>query len=55
MVKKLQQGTQWENISQSWRTAWLGQEMSKLIRQIDYIIPTHVRRMGNVAADNLEN
>ena len=32
IVKQLQQGTQAKKISRSWRTAWLVQEISKLIR-----------------------
>lgn len=34
MVKKLQQGTQWENINERWRTTCLVQEISKIIRKI---------------------
>lgn len=55
IVKKLQQGSQWEKISRSWRTASLVQEISKLTRQIDYILPKHVRRKGNATVDNLAN
>ena len=31
------------------------QEIGKLTKQIDCILPTHIRRKGNVASDNLEN
>lgn len=30
-------------------------EIGNLIQKIDYIVPTHVRRSGNVAEDNLSN
>lgn len=55
MVKKIQQGTTWEKISQIWRTTQLVKEIRNLIRRIDYIVPTHVRRLGNMAVDNLSN
>ena len=42
IVKKLQQGTQWDKLIQSWRTIQLVQEIGHLIQEIDYIIPTHV-------------
>ena len=55
MLRKLQQWTQWEKISKSWRKTTLIQQIGSLIKQIQYLIPSHVRRTGNVAADYLAN
>lgn len=55
ILQKLQQGTQWEKISQSWRTAALIEELSQLVKHIQYLIPHHIRRKGNSAADYLAN
>ena len=43
IFNKLQQGTQWEKISKSWRTSRLIEEIVHLLRQIGYAIPNHVR------------
>ena len=55
ILQKLQQGTQWEKISQSWRTAAIIEELSQLVKRIQYLIPHHIRRKGNAAADYLAN
>ena len=55
VLQKLQKGTPWEKISQSWRTAGLIEEISQLVKRIQYLIPRHVRRKGNIAADYLPN
>ena len=55
ILQKLQQGSHWDKISQSWCTARLIQEIGQLLRQIGYVIPKHVRRGGNEAADCLAN
>ena len=51
ILKKLQQGSNWEKISKSWRTARLIEEIGNLIRQIGYVIPTDVLREGNKVAN----
>jgi len=53
--KKLNQGSQWENISKSWRNSRLIQDINELIQDFEYIIPTHSRRNGNKVADFLAN
>ena len=55
VLKKLQQGSPWEKISRSWRTTNLIREIGSLIRDIQYLIPLHVRQIGNEAADYLAN
>ena len=55
ILKKLQKGRPWEKISQSWRTTSLIEEISHLVKRIEYIIPSHVLRKGNKAADYMEN
>ena len=55
VLQKLQQGTPWEKISQSWRTTALIEEVSQLVKHIQYLIPSHIRRKGNAAADYLAN
>ena len=55
IIKKLLQGTNWESITKSWRTGRLIQEIQQELKQIDYIIPVHVRHQGNKAADYLAN
>lgn len=51
VLQKLQQGTPWKKISKSWRTATLIKEVSHLVQQIQYMIPSHIKRKGNAAAD----
>ena len=53
ILRKLQQGLAWEKISKSQRTTNLIQEISLLIKEIQYLIPMHVRRKGNDVADYL--
>ena len=55
ILRKLQQGTPWEKITQSWRTTTLIQEVSQLMKQIQYLLPGHIRRKGNTVADYLAN
>jgi len=55
IIQKLQQGTPWEKITQSWRTAALIEEVSQLLKQVQYLIPSHIKRKGNEAADFLAN
>ena len=55
ILQKLQQGTPWEKISQSWRTAALIEEVRKLLNQIQCLLPSHIQRKGNGAADYLAN
>ena len=55
VIQKLQHRTPWEKISQSWRTATLIEEVRKLLKQIQYLFPSHIKRKGNAAADYLVN
>ena len=55
VIQKLQQGTPWEKITQSWRTTALMEEVSKLLKKVHYILPSHIKRKGNAAADFLAN
>jgi len=55
MLRKLSNGKNWEQISTSWRTIGIVQELADLIRRIDYKIFNHVKRKGNQAADFLAN
>jgi len=54
-IKKLHQATHWEKISKIWRIARLVQEIGDLILDIAYLIPVHVRHLGNVATNFLAN
>lgn len=55
ILKKLNNGKNWERITTSWRTARIIQEIAELIKRIDYKTFYHVRRNGNRAADFLAN
>ena len=55
ILKKLKQGTQWDKINKSWRTSRKIQEIGQLLHQRGYVIPKHVRRESNEAADYLAN
>ena len=55
VLHKLKQGTPWEKISHSWCTTGLIQEISHLMKQIQYMIPNHIKRKGNAVADYLAN
>lgn len=55
MLRKLNNRKNWEQISTSWRTARIVQELEDLIRRIDYKIFNHVKRKWNQAADFLAN
>lgn len=55
MLRKLNNGENWEQIVVSWRIAEIVQELAELIGRIDYKILNHVRRKGNRAAYFLAN
>lgn len=55
VLQKLQQGTPWDKIRKSWRTARLIQQIGQIIPEISYVMPMHVRRGGNEAVDYLAN
>jgi len=55
MLRKLNNGKNWEQIANSWRTAGIVQELEDLIRRIDYKFFNHVKRKGNQAVDFLAN
>lgn len=55
VLRKFQQGTSWEKTSKNWQTMRLIQEIGLVIRDIGYLIPMHVCRGGNKAADYLVN
>jgi len=55
ILKKLNNGKNWEQITTSWRTAGIVEEMADLLKRIDYKICNHVKRKGNRAADFLAN
>lgn len=42
MIKKFNNGKDWEKVAQSWRTAGLIQDLEKLINRIEYKIINHV-------------
>ena len=54
-VRKLNNGTSWDKLSQSWRTTRLIQEIGDLIHKFNYLIIRHVRTEGNKAANFLAN
>ena len=47
IVAKLNSGTKWDKLSQSWRTTSLIEEIGEIIPKFDYIQVKHVRRDGN--------
>ena len=51
MVRQLQHKKPMEKISKSWQITWLISEVGKLLTRIEYLIPTHVKRLGNQLAD----
>ena len=53
VLQKLKQGTPWEKITKSWRIAALMEEVSQLLKQVPYLLPIHIKRKGNAAADFL--
>lgn len=55
ILRKLNNGKDWEEVAKSWRTAGLIQDLADIMKHIDYKIITHVRRDGNKAADILSN
>jgi ribonuclease HI len=55
VIQKLQQGNPWEKITQSWRIAALMEEVSQLLKQVQYLLPSHIKRKGNAATDFLAN
>jgi len=54
-MRKLNNGTPWDKLSQSWRTSRLIQEIGELIHKFNYLVIRHVRREGNKAAYFLAN
>lgn len=55
VTKKLNNGTSWDKVTQSWRTASLIQELEIILKRFEYMIIMHVRREGNRAANFLAN
>ena len=55
MLRKLNNGNEWEQVARSWRTVGIVQDLAEILRRIDYKIFSHVRRKGNKAADYLAN
>lgn len=54
-IRKLNDGKTWEQVTKSWRTACLIQEMENSMKHIEYKVIHHVRREGNRAADYFTN
>ena len=55
MLRKLDNGKDWEQVAKSWRTSGLIQDMANILKCIEYKIISHVKREGNKAADFLAN
>lgn len=55
VIKKLNNGTSWDKVTQSWRTASLIQELEIILKRFEYMIIKHVRREGNIEVDFLAN
>lgn len=55
IIKKLNNGRSWEQVTSSWRTAAVVREIAELMKRLDYKTFHHVRRKGNRAADYLAN
>lgn len=55
MLRKLDNGKDWEQVAKSWRTARLIQDMAIILKHIEYKIISHIKREGNKAADFLAN
>lgn len=54
-MEKLNNGTKWDKLSQSWRTTRLFQETGEIIPKFDYIQVRHAGREGNKGVDFLAN
>lgn len=54
-MRKLNNGTPWDKISQSWRIACVIQGIGELILKFNYLVIRHVRREENKATDFLAN
>eukprot|EP00253_Pinus_taeda_P015299 PITA_15299 len=54
-LKKLSNGRNWEQVTSSWRTTGIVQDIAELLKGVDYKIFSHVKRNGNRAADFLAN
>eukprot|EP00253_Pinus_taeda_P006223 PITA_06223 len=55
MIRKLNNGKNWEQIVSSWRTAGIVQDIGEILKSFYYLIINHIRRKGNKAADFLAN
>lgn len=55
MLRKLNNGKNWEQVAKSWRMAKLIQDLEEIIKCIDYRIINHVKRDCNKATDFLAN
>ena len=55
ILKKLNNGKNWEQVTNSWRTAGIIQEIAKLLKGVEYKIFNDVKRNGNRAVDFLAN
>ena len=55
MLRKLNNGKDWEQVARSWRMAGIVQDLGEILRRIEYKIFSHVKRKGNKATDYLAN
>lgn len=55
MLRKLNNGKDWEQVAKSWRTTGLIQDLEDIMEHIDYKIINHVRRDGKIEAKFLAN
>eukprot|EP00253_Pinus_taeda_P033746 PITA_33746 len=55
ILKKPNNKNNWEQVTNSWRTAGIIQEIAELMKGVEYNIFKHVKRNGNRAADFLAN
>lgn len=55
ILKNLNNGKSWEQVTKSWRTAAVVRDITGLLERLDYKIFLHVRRKGNKPADYLAN
>eukprot|EP00253_Pinus_taeda_P015705 PITA_15705 len=54
-IRQLIQGKSWEKVVESWRSASTVRDIGELLKNIDFMITSHVRREGNKPADCLAN
>jgi len=55
VLRKMDNGKDWEQVAKSWRMVGLIQDMANTLKCIDYKIISHVKREGNKATDFLAN